>query len=41
VDVTDPPLDRSLGDKPAMTETEEVDILAFLGTLTDGYKPDP
>ena len=40
VDVTDPPFDRSLGDKPAMTEAEEADMIAFLGMLTDGYKPD-
>jgi cytochrome c peroxidase len=39
VDVTDPPFDRHPGDKPAMTEAEEQDIIAFLGTLTDGYAP--
>ena len=38
VDVADPPFDRKLGDQPAMTEQEEADIIAFLGTLTDGYK---
>ncbi|WP_298882680.1 cytochrome c peroxidase [uncultured Bradyrhizobium sp.] len=38
VDVTDPPFDRHLGDKPAMTEQDEADIIAFLKTLTDGYK---
>jgi cytochrome c peroxidase len=38
VDVTDPPFDRHLGDKPAMTERDEADIIAFLKTLTDGYK---
>jgi cytochrome c peroxidase len=37
VDVTDPPFDRKPGDPPAMTEAEEADIIAFLGTLTDGY----
>ena len=40
VDVTDPPFDRHLGDKPAMTEQDEADIIAFLKTLTDGYKPE-
>ncbi|MBR1133166.1 cytochrome-c peroxidase [Bradyrhizobium iriomotense] len=40
VDVTDPPFDRHPGDKPAMTEQDEADIIAFLKTLTDGYKPD-
>jgi cytochrome c peroxidase len=39
VDVTDPPFDRVPGDKPAMTEAEEADIIAFLGALTDGYDP--
>jgi cytochrome c peroxidase len=40
VDVEDPPLDRYLGDAPAMTPEEELDIIAFLRTLTDGYKPE-
>jgi cytochrome c peroxidase len=39
VDVTDPPFDRAPGDAPAMTEAEKQDIIAFLGTLTDGYEP--
>jgi cytochrome c peroxidase len=39
IDVTDPPFDRHLGDQPAMTEQDERDIIAFLGTLTDGYTP--
>jgi cytochrome c peroxidase len=39
---TDPPFDRHLGDKPALTDTEIDDVVAFLQTLTDGYsvKPD-
>ncbi|MDE2515387.1 MAG: cytochrome-c peroxidase [Rhodospirillales bacterium] len=37
-DVTDPPFDRHPGEKPAMTRAEMADIIAFLGTLTDGYK---
>jgi cytochrome c peroxidase len=40
VDVTDPPFDRHPGDKPAMTEQDEADIIAFLKTLTDGYRPE-
>jgi cytochrome c peroxidase len=39
VDVVDPPFDRRLGDVAAMTPREEADIIAFLQTLTDGYKP--
>ncbi|MFP3562185.1 cytochrome-c peroxidase, partial [Paraburkholderia sp. SIMBA_049] len=35
VDVTDAPFDRKPGDKPAMTEQDIKDIVAFLGTLTD------
>ncbi|MBR1088101.1 c-type cytochrome [Bradyrhizobium manausense] len=38
VDVADPPFDRHLGDKPAMTDQDMADIIAFLKTLTDGYK---
>jgi cytochrome c peroxidase len=40
VDITDPPFDRKLGDPPAMTPQDEADIIAFLGTLTDGYRAD-
>jgi cytochrome c peroxidase len=40
VDVVDPPFDRLLGETPAMTEQDEADIIAFLKTLTDGYKPE-
>ena len=39
VDVTDPPFDRKLGEKPAMSARDERDIIAFLKTLTDGYRP--
>ncbi|OWJ63785.1 cytochrome-c peroxidase [Inquilinus limosus] len=35
----DPPFDRHLGDAPALTEAEIDDVVAFLKTLTDGYKP--
>ncbi|HZR75593.1 cytochrome-c peroxidase [Bradyrhizobium sp.] len=41
VDVADPPLDRHPGDQPAMTAQDEADIIAFLQTLNDGYKPEP
>ena len=41
IDVVDPPFDRNPGDPPAMTEQDERDIIAFLRTLTDGYRPDP
>ncbi|SAK41351.1 cytochrome-c peroxidase [Caballeronia ptereochthonis] len=34
---TDPPFDRKKGDKPALDEAEIRDVVAFLGTLTDGY----
>jgi cytochrome c peroxidase len=33
----DPPLDRKLGDQPALTDGEIDDLVAFLQTLTDGY----
>jgi len=36
---TDPPFDRKPGDKPALDEAEIKDVVAFLNTLTDGYKP--
>lgn len=39
IDVADAPFDRKFGDKPAMTEGEINDIIAFMKTLDDGYKP--
>lgn len=33
----EPPLDRHAGGRPAMTERDIEDIVAFLNTLTDGY----
>jgi cytochrome c peroxidase len=39
VDIIDPPFDRKLGDKPAMSAADERNIIAFLQTLTDGYQP--
>jgi cytochrome c peroxidase len=37
IDSADPPLDRHAGEKPALTEAEEQDIIAFLKTLSDGF----
>jgi cytochrome c peroxidase len=37
VDVADAPFDRKEGDQPALNEAEIADVIAFLGTLTDGY----
>ena len=34
---TDPPFDREAGDEPALSPAEIDDVVAFLGTLTDGY----
>ena len=39
IDVADAPFDRRLGDRPPLTDGEMEDIIAFLGTLNDGYKP--
>ncbi|CAE6868267.1 Methylamine utilization protein MauG [Paraburkholderia aspalathi] len=38
VDDKDAPFDRKLGDKPAMSDDDIRDIIAFLKTLNDGYK---
>src|SRR5579863_913813 len=40
VDITDPPFNRHPGETPAMTAQDETDIIAFLQTLNDGYKPE-
>ena len=37
VDTTDAPFDRRAGDAPALTAAQIEDVIAFLGTLTDGY----
>ena len=34
----EPPFDRHPGDAPALTEQDRADIIAFLQTLTDGYR---
>lgn len=39
IDVIDAPLDRKAGQKPALDAQEIKDVVAFLGTLTDGWKP--
>jgi len=36
---TDPPFGGGPGDKPVLSASEIDDIVAFLGTLTDGYAP--
>ena len=40
VDITDAPFDAKPGDAPALNDEEIKDIVAFLNTLTDGYKPE-
>jgi len=40
VDVTDAPFDGKAGNAPALTDDEIKDVVAFLKTLTDGYKPE-
>jgi cytochrome c peroxidase len=37
VDYADAPFDRKPTDQPAMSDQDIQDIIAFLGTLTDGY----
>ncbi len=39
VNQTEGPYNRGVGQVPALTETDIADVVAFLGTLTDGYKP--
>jgi cytochrome c peroxidase len=36
---TQAPLDRHVGDPPALNEVDIKDIVVFLNTLTDGYEP--
>ena len=38
VDKVDAPFDRRPGEQPALTRAQIRDVLAFLGTLTDGYR---
>lgn len=39
VNVTEAPYNRRPGDAPALSDSEIDDVVAFLGTLTDGWKP--
>jgi cytochrome c peroxidase len=39
VDFQDAPFDRKPDDKPAMTDQDIQDIIAFMNTLNDGYRP--
>lgn len=36
---TEAPFDRKPGEQPALSEAEIKDVIAFLKTLTDGYRP--
>ncbi len=38
IDTIDAPFNRKPGDKPALNDAEIKDVIAFLNTLTDGYK---
>jgi cytochrome c peroxidase len=40
VDTIDAPYDRKFGQAPALNDAEIADIITFLSTLTDGYRPD-
>lgn len=40
IDVVDAPFDRKQGEKPALNDAEIDDVIAFLNTLTDGYRLD-
>ncbi len=39
VNTAEVPYDRVLGDAPALTDAEVDDVVAFLRTLSDGYRP--
>jgi cytochrome c peroxidase len=39
VDFQDAPFDRKPTDQPAMTAQDVQDIIAFMQTLNDGYRP--
>jgi cytochrome c peroxidase len=41
IDTSDAPFARLRGGEPPLTEQQMRDIVAFLGTLTDGYHPSP
>jgi len=39
IDLSDAPFDRQLGQEPALSDDEIKDVIVFLKTLTDGYRP--
>ena len=39
VNTSEAPCDRGRGDRPALTDAEIDDVIAFLRTLSDGYAP--
>ena len=39
VNTTEVPYNRQLGDPPALSASEIDDVVVFMNTLTDGYKP--
>ena len=39
IDTTDAPFNRKPGDRPAMTDAEIQDVITFIRTLNDGYRP--
>jgi cytochrome c peroxidase len=39
IDIVDAPFNRKKGDTPALNRAEIDDVVAFLKTLTDGYRP--
>jgi cytochrome c peroxidase len=39
VDIADAPFNQHRGDQPALSDSEIKDVVAFLQTLTDGYRP--
>jgi cytochrome c peroxidase len=41
IDKQDAPFDRTFGERPAMSQADIADLIAFLQTLTDGYRPEP
>ncbi len=40
IDIVDAPFDGKQGDPPALNDAEIADIIAFIKTLADGYRPD-
>jgi cytochrome c peroxidase len=40
IDIIDEPFDRKEGDEPALNEEEIADVVAFMKTLTDGWRPE-